>query len=342
MGKIKLIGISILVIIIILGILFAYSYTHLSINLKDVEFQSIDWETLTWSNLLNVGLDTLSGDWFNAAFGLIQGINLNFIFNVNNNGFLPVYIPDLYYDILINDIRIGRGNSNIDTTIYPGETKEIISFQNIQKNSFSPAINSIVSTQGIMEIKVRGTAYFKIFGMNIPIPFESSKQISIYDEVRNKINSEIQKNQPQNDGWVSTTAKNPLENVLNSITTELFGAEDLELSLSGQTIVDSTYKVTPKSYSHIYFTLECTANIKGGFIANALLGNDIVVFILNEENFKKFKEGQNASTHYKSNKVESGAFDVTLVPGEYYIIISNEHSMFSTKTVQLQAASTCS
>ena len=341
MGKIRIIGISILIIVIILAILFAYSYTHLSVSLNDIEFQSIDWETLTWSTLLNVGLNTLSGDWFNAAFGLIQGINLNFIFNVNNNGFLPVYIPDLYYDILINDIRIGRGNSNIDTTIYPGETKEIVSFQNIQKDSFSPAVHSIVSSQGIMEIKVKGTAYFKIFGMNIPIPFESSKQISIYDEVRNKINSEIQKNQPQ-DEWVSAAVKNPLENVLDSITTELFGAKDLELALSGQTIVDSTYKINPSSYSHVYFTLQCTANIQGGFSANALLGNDIVVFILNEENFGKFEKGQNASTYYKSNKVESGTFDISLVPGEYYIIMSNEHSIFSAKTVQLQVASTCS
>lgn len=339
MGKSKYIGIAVLITFIILIILFAYSYTHLSVNLKNIEFQSIDWEELTWSTLLNVGLNTLSGDWFEAAFGLIQGINLNFVFLVSNNGFLPVYIPDLFYDVLINDIRIGKGKSNLDTTLNPGEVKEIISFQNIQKNSLTQASYSIISTQGIMEIKVKGTAYFKLFGLSIPIPFESSKQISIYDEVRNKINSEIQKNKQESD-WVNSV-ETPLENIIKSITTELFGAKDLKLSLSGQTIIDSTYKVNPSSYSQVYFVLQCKANVQGGFSANALLGNDIIVFILNEENFEKFEDGQNASTYYKSNKVESGIFDVVLDPGEYYIIISNEHSIFSTKTVQLQAASTC-
>lgn len=339
MGKSKYIGIAVLITFIILIILFAYSYTHLSVNLKNIEFQSIDWEELTWSTLLNVGLNTLSGDWFEAAFGLIQGINLNFVFLVSNNGFLPVYIPDLFYDVLINDIRIGKGKSNLDTTLNPGEVKEIISFQNIQKNSLTQASYSIISTQGIMEIKVKGTAYFKLFGLSIPIPFESSKQISIYDEVRNKINSEIQKNKQESD-WVNSV-ETPLENIIKSITTELFGAKDLELSLSGQTIIDSTYKINPSSYSQVYFVLQCKANVQGGFSANALLGNDIIVFILNEENFEKFEDGQNASTYYKSNKVESGIFDVVLDPGEYYIIISNEHSIFSTKTVQLQAASTC-
>ena len=78
--------------------------------------------------------------------------------------------------------------------INPGETKEIISFQNIQKNSMAPAAISIINADGIMNVKVKGTAYFQLFAWKMPIPFESIKQISIYDEVRNKINAEIQKN----------------------------------------------------------------------------------------------------------------------------------------------------
>jgi len=36
---------------------------------------------------------------------------------------------------------------------------------------------------------VSGTAHFKLFVLDIPIPFESSKQISIVDELKDKINS---------------------------------------------------------------------------------------------------------------------------------------------------------
>jgi hypothetical protein len=40
-------------------------------------------------------------------------------------------------------------------------------------------------------------------------------------------------------------------------------------------------------------------------------------------------------------KVESGNFDLIMPVGGYYIVMSNEYSNFSTKTVQLQAAATC-
>jgi len=340
MKKSIIVGIVFLIMIIIVGILFAYSYTHLNVSLNNVEFQSIDWEELSWSTLLKAGLSTLSGDWFGAAINLIQGINLNLILGVTNNGFLPVYIPDLTYDILINGIVVGGGNANLDITINPGETKEIVSFQNLQKSSLEPAFYSIVSTEGIIDLKIKGTAYFKLLGFNIPVSFESSKQISIYDEVQNKINAEIQKNQPQND-LISSSVENPLQSVLKSITNELFGPDDLELSLTGQTIVDDTYKVNPNSYSYVPFTLQCTADVQGGFIANAALGNDVVIFIVDENNFREFEKGNDASTYYNSNKVESGNFDVTLSAGKYYIVMSNEYSTFSTKTVQLQAAASC-
>jgi len=62
MRKGAIVGIVFLIIIIIVGILFTYSYTHLNVSLNNVEFQSTDWEELSWSTLLKVGLNTLSGD----------------------------------------------------------------------------------------------------------------------------------------------------------------------------------------------------------------------------------------------------------------------------------------
>ena len=135
MNRFAIAVIVFLAIVVIISGLFAYSYFQLGVNLSNVEFQSIDWEPISRETLLRLGLNTLSGDWFNGAFDLIQGINLNLIFSLSNNGLLPVYIPDLHYDILINDIPIGNGVSKINTVINPGETKEIISFQNIKKTT---------------------------------------------------------------------------------------------------------------------------------------------------------------------------------------------------------------
>lgn len=182
------IGIFFLIISIAVGLLY-YSYTQINVELNTVSFHSIDWANMTFSTLINLGLDAITGNWLNAAIDLVDGINLNLFFGLSNNGFLPVYIPDLSYDLLVNGINMGEGYTTIDATIYPGDHKEIPIVQNFQKSGLSPAISSIISNDGIMEIKVKGTAYFEILGLDIPVPFESTEQISIKDEIENKINS---------------------------------------------------------------------------------------------------------------------------------------------------------
>jgi LEA14-like dessication related protein len=192
MGKVKAAGIGISIFFLIIAIaggLLYYSYTQINVELNTVSFHSIDWTNMTFSTLINLGLDAITGDWLGAAINLVDGINLNLFFGLTNNGFLPVYIPDLSYDLVVNGVNVGQGYTTIDATIYPGNNKEIPIVQNFQKSGLSPAISSIISNDGVMQIKVKGTAYFKILGLNIPVPFESTEQISIKNEIENKINS---------------------------------------------------------------------------------------------------------------------------------------------------------
>ena len=60
-----------------------------------------------------------------------------------------------------------------------------------KKASLLPAIDSIIKSEGVMNVNVKGVAYFKLLGFDIPIPFESSKQILIYDEIKNRIDAVI-------------------------------------------------------------------------------------------------------------------------------------------------------
>ena len=115
----------------------------------------------------------------------------------------------------------------------------------------------------------------------------------------------------------------------------------MELSLSGQKFVDSIYKVNPGAYSYIAFTLPCEAKVEGGFAASDILGNDIIVLVLDDYNFNKFENDQYFTSFYYSSNVKSGGFDLTLQAEDYYIVISNQYSMISTKTVQFQAVSLC-
>jgi len=192
--KTKAVGFAVVIfvlIIAILGILFYYSYTQIHVTLNDASLHSIDFAPLSWSTLLKLGANALTGNWLSIAIDLVDGINLNLLFGVTNNGLLPVYIPNLSYDLSLNGVNVGKGYATIDGTIYPGHTEEISALQNLKKSSFSPAINSIVSNDGIIELKVRGTAFFKLFGQSIPIPFESTKQISIIDEIKSSLNNEL-------------------------------------------------------------------------------------------------------------------------------------------------------
>lgn len=182
----------ILSIIAILFGLIAYSYTQIHVSLSEISSVDIELENLSWSNLIKLGLDVLSGNWIEAALDVIAGINLELVFGLSNNGLLPVYIPELSYDLSINGIPIGTGYSEINITINPGETKEIPILQNLQKNSFSPAIESIIKTEGVIDVGVSGTAFFELLGQRIPIPFESTRQVSIVDEIQNQLNSQIQ------------------------------------------------------------------------------------------------------------------------------------------------------
>ena len=191
----KAIIIAIAISITIVGIVFGligYSYTQIHVSLSDISSVSIELENLSWPDLIKLGLDALSGNWIAAALDVIAGINLELVFGLSNNGLLPVYIPELSYDLSINGIPIGTGYTEIKTTINPGETKEILILQNFKKDRLSPAIESIIDTEGEIEIGVSGTAYFELLGQSIPIPFESTRNVSIVDEIQNQLTRQIQ------------------------------------------------------------------------------------------------------------------------------------------------------
>lgn len=333
MGKTGiLIGIFLLIILIIGG-LIAYSYTQISVTLTDVAYHSIQWETFSWSVLLKLGLNVLSGNWLGAAFDMIRGINLDLEFGLYNGGFLPVYIPDLSYNLYINDVYVGKGYSKIEKTISPGQTKKIDVLQNFQKNDLAPAVSNIISNNGVIELKVKGTAHFKLFVIDIPIPFESTQSISIKDEIRNKLNSEIQRLKPAPVKAITSSVKSFIDRLDGTV-------KDLDLRLPG-TIIDSTYRVGPGTYRYVTIDMPCTGTIQGGFIANAALGDDIKVYLVAQSGFNDYKNGERFSSYYSSGKVEYGTFDVTVNVDNYYVIMSNSFSSFSTKSVQLEVAANC-
>jgi len=186
-----LITIGAVIIVTIVGF-SVYSYSQIEVSLKDVSSIEINLAPLSFSDLIKLGLDALSGDWISVALELISEINLGLAFQLSNNGVFPVYVPNLSYDLLIDGNFVGHGYSNVDTLVYPGETKEIFVIQNLQKSDLNPALDSIIEKKGIVQVEIKGTSNFELLGQTIPIEFGSTKQISITEEIQNQINQRLE------------------------------------------------------------------------------------------------------------------------------------------------------
>lgn len=445
------IAVGIFIIAIILG-LIAYSYTQIQVSLNDVSFAGIDWAQASLGTLAKLGLNVMTSNWLGAALTFVQGIKLNLLFGLTNHGFFPVYIPNISYNLLVNGVNVGQGSSNVDVTINPGETRNLPVLQHVLTDSLRPAVSSIIDSGGILDLKISGTAYFKLLGITIPISFESTKQISIMDEVKNHFFGGASQNQQQSyqyltqtyvtlqassyqvsEGqtvtfsgqltdsngngipnqviyvkrdvtlsadptlgtgytnsngyytvsWIST--KPITSNIANvyatfdgtqgysgvrgsDISVQVMAyqttqapspqSSSLEQQLQqaqqkvqavqanpnpshSTAIVNSIYKVGPGTYNYISFYSSCSSTVTGGFSAEAALGDNIIVYLLDQNNFNAFKNGNSAQAYYNSGKVSSGNLNVGISPGTYYIVMSNMYSSFSTKTVSLQASFTC-
>lgn len=186
-----LITLGAVIIVTIVGF-SVYSYSQIEVSLKDVSSIEINLAPLSFSDLIKLGLDALSGDWISVALELISEINLGLAFQLSNNGVFPVYVPNLSYDLLIDGNFVGHGYSNVDTLVYPGETKEIFVIQNLQKSDLNPALDSIIEKKGIVQVEIKGTSNFELLGQTIPIEFGSTKQISITEEIQNQINQRLE------------------------------------------------------------------------------------------------------------------------------------------------------
>lgn len=451
MKTVSVIGIVIGIIIALILGLVAYSYTQIQVSLNDISFAGIDWAQASLGTLAKIGANILTGNWLGAALTLVQGIKLNLIFGLTNHGFFPVYIPNISYDLLVNGVNVGQGSSKVDVTINPGETKNFPVLQDVLTNSLRPAVSSIVDNGGMLNLKISGTAYFNLLGLTIPIPFESEKQISIMNEIKNHFFGGASQSQQSyqyqtptsitiqpssyqvsegqtvtfsgqltdssgngipnqviyvkrdvtlstdptlgigytdSNGYysISWVATRPLTSNTANVYATFDGAQgylstrgtdvsvqvvsyqttqpsspqssslDQQLQQAQQKvqtvqtnqnpshstmIANSIYKVGPGTYEYISFYSPCSSTVTGQFSAEAALGDNIIVYLLDQNNFDAFKSGNSAQAYYNSGKASSGSLNVGISPGTYYIIMSNTYSSFSTKTVSLQASDMC-
>jgi hypothetical protein len=102
-------------------------------------------------------------------------------------------------------------------------------------------------------------------------------------------------------------------------------------SVEAQT--EKTFVVEPSHYTWLEWNFDEVTRVAARFRARGGSGNDIEVFILDEDGFENWRNGHRAPTYYNSGRVTVGRFDVRLGRGRYFLVTSNTFSAFSNKVV---------
>lgn len=107
-------------------------------------------------------------------------------------------------------------------------------------------------------------------------------------------------------------------------------------------VTNGALDVNAGSYSWYTFTVPAGAagaTVNGHFLAAGGTGNDIKVYILDEDGFGNFKNGHGTRTFYNSGKVTQSAIIAVLPdsPATYYLVFDNRFSLETPKAVQVNA-----
>jgi hypothetical protein len=104
-------------------------------------------------------------------------------------------------------------------------------------------------------------------------------------------------------------------------------------------IVSEAFTIAPGKYAWFRFGVpDSGGNVVGRFRASGGGGNDVEVYILDEDGFENFKNGHRVQTYYNSGRVTVANINISLSSGTYYLIFSNTFSAVSNKAVNGRVA----
>jgi hypothetical protein len=83
-----------------------------------------------------------------------------------------------------------------------------------------------------------------------------------------------------------------------------------------------------------------TVSVTGRFTATGGVGNDIFVYVLDQDGLTNFNNGHQAPAYYNSGKLTTASIGAVLPtrPATYYLVFDNRFSALTPKAVQFNAA----
>lgn len=281
-GSSKVVGVF-LILLILGGVVFAVysSYKSLQFSITGVSIKNIElkpgWETIFYA---------ITGNLLLAALSTVYAIDLDLAVRVSNPSFLPVIIPSFDYRLYGNNVYIGSGRYPERVMVEPSSSRTIHITQKITVSAMPSLLTSIINNQGMLDVKVDGEAHLS--PLPISIPFQSTRSINVYQEVRNKIESFLTGKKPTStqvntililDPPPSSIAKGQLvvftgrliradaNTGVSGVTIKIFD-DDLifdDLMASGTTKSDGTFRIewTSKPMDPLNCTVEVYAKFEG-------------------------------------------------------------------------------
>jgi zinc-ribbon domain len=111
--------------------------------------------------------------------------------------------------------------------------------------------------------------------------------------------------------------------------------------LRTETIANTAITVGAGSFNYYKFDVPATAtqaSVDGHFSATGGFGNDIQVFVVNEDSFVNFQNGHPSDAYFNSGKVTQNSINALLPgPGTYYLVCNNRFGLLAPKAVELSA-----
>lgn len=102
-------------------------------------------------------------------------------------------------------------------------------------------------------------------------------------------------------------------------------------------LMESSVTVEPSHWLIKQFVINpemMPAGVVGKFLSSGGSGNDIKVYVVDDEGLANVKNRHRAKYYYYSDKVTAGSLNLRLNPGRYYLVFDNTFSIFSNKVVQ--------
>lgn len=111
--------------------------------------------------------------------------------------------------------------------------------------------------------------------------------------------------------------------------------------LRTETIANTAITVGAGGFHYYKFVVPATAtqaSVDGHFSATGGFGNDIQVFVANEDSFVNFQNGHPSDAYFNSGKVTENTINALLPgPGTYYLVCNNRFGLLAPKAVEIDA-----